>query len=86
MGLPVTPEGVLERSRLPAGDADKWPISYLLRAEYLWSLSCDLAIAIRDSMVRLPSRCGVARIQVSPMSLTWLQMHEIECEKHRAEF
>jgi hypothetical protein len=39
MGLPVTPEGVLERSRLRASDVDNGPISYVPRAELLLSPS-----------------------------------------------
>jgi hypothetical protein len=69
---------------LRAGDVDQWQI-FLVRAELLFSLGCDLACTIRDSIVRLPSRCGLATIHISPMSLTWLRVYEAEYDKHPVE-
>jgi len=66
-------------------DGDQRSIHDLFGAELLFSLGRDLAAAIRDSIVRRATQRLAARIRVSPMSLTWLRMHETEYDKHRVE-
>jgi hypothetical protein len=84
MGLHVVSDGALGGGRLPVG-VGCWLTSYLFRAELMLSLGRNLAATMRDSILRQVSRCGAARIHVSAMSDTWLQMHETEYGKHRAE-
>jgi hypothetical protein len=85
MGLQLTPGGAPAGSRPSVADAEQRPIHNLFRAELLFSFGADLAAAMRDSIVRPAARRLVTRIHVSPMSLTWLQMHETEYDKHRVE-
>ena len=84
MGLQATSDRAYGLKRLPIGD-HHWPPVSSYRAEVVFTLGRDLAIAVRDSIVRRVSRRGGARTRVSPMSLDWLQTHEIEYRKHRLE-
>jgi hypothetical protein len=85
MGLQLTPGGALDGSRSSVADGDQRSIHHLFDAELLFSLGGYLAAAIRDSIVRRAIQRLDARIHVSPMSLTWLRMHETEYDKHRVE-
>jgi hypothetical protein len=85
MGLQATSDRAYGLKRLPIGDHLWQPVSCSIRAEVVFTLGRDLAIAVRDSIVRRVSRRGGARTRVSPMSLDWLQTHEIEYRKHRLE-
>jgi hypothetical protein len=84
ISLQLTPVGALDGSRPSLGDGDQQPTDDLCRAELLLSFG-DLAAAIRDSIVRRTAQRLAARIHVSPMSLTWLRVHDIEYDKHRVE-
>jgi hypothetical protein len=53
--------------------------------ELVFPFVSDLGASIRGSIVRWAARWPVAPIRVSPMSLTWLRMHETEYDKHRME-
>jgi cytosine/adenosine deaminase-related metal-dependent hydrolase len=85
MGPHMTPHGALGGGRLSGGDVGGWLNSYVLHAESAFCLGRDLAATIRDAILRRVSGCSAARIHVSGMSDSWLQMHEIDYEKHRAE-
>lgn len=85
ISLELTPVGPLDDSRPSVVDADQGAIHDLFSAESLFSLGRDLAATIRDSIVRRATQRLAARIHVSPMSVTWLRVHDIEYDKHRAE-
>jgi hypothetical protein len=72
--------GAWEDRRLFGVELGQWPISLLLRSESVLVLARELATTVRESIRRRSSD-----IRVSPMSLTWLRMHECEYDKHRKE-
>jgi hypothetical protein len=78
---PQTPGGALEGGRVSVGDANGWLTSYV--AQLVLFGGRDLLATIRKSVRRRLSGCGAARIRVSGMSGSWLQLHETDYEKHR---
>ena len=85
MGPHVTPDGALGDGRLSIGDVDGWLNSHVFYAESAFCLGRDLAVTMRDAILRLVPGYGAARIHVSGMSDSWLRMHETDYDKHRAE-
>jgi hypothetical protein len=85
MDLQATSDRAFGGGRPPIGGEHWWPAFSVLRAELLFSLGDDLAVTIRDSILGRLSHFGDTRIRVSPMSLEWLQTHQTEYDKHRAE-
>jgi cytosine/adenosine deaminase-related metal-dependent hydrolase len=70
---------------LSVGDVAGWLNSYVFHVESAFCLGRDLAVTIRDAILRRVSGCGAARIHVSGMSDSWLRMHETDYQKHRPE-
>jgi hypothetical protein len=85
MNLQATSDRAFGGGRPPIAWEHRWPASSVFRAEFLFSLGRDVAVTIRESILWGVSRFGDRRIRVSPMSLEWLQMHDVECSKHPAE-
>jgi hypothetical protein len=85
MNLQATSDRPFGGGRPPIAGEHWWPASSVFRAEFLFSLGRDVAVTIRDSVLRGVSRFGDSRIRVSPMSLEWLLAHEAEYSKHPAE-
>lgn len=85
MNLQATSDHAFGGGRPPIAGGHWWPASSVFRTELLFSLSHDLAVTIRDSILQGVSRFGDSRIRVSPMSLEWLETHEAEYRKHPAE-
>ena len=85
MNLQATSDRAFGSGRPPIAGEHCWPASFVFRAEFLFSLACDVAVTIRDSVLRGVSPFGDSGIRLSPMSLKWLQMHEAEYSKHPEE-
>jgi len=85
MGPHVTPDGALGGSRLTVGDVGGWLNSNVFHAESAFCLGRNLAATMRDAILRRVSGFGAARIHVSGMSDSWLQMHETDYDKHHPE-
>lgn len=84
--MDVTHDGALGDRRLRGVEVGQWPVSRLLRSEFVLALARELAATVRDSILRRSSSLFPgAKIHVSRMSLTWLRVHESEYDKHRAE-
>lgn len=83
--MDVTHDGALGDRRLRGVEFGQWPISCLLRGELVLALARELATTVRDSILRRLSRSPGPKIHVSPMSITWLRIYEVEYDKHRAE-
>lgn len=83
--MDVTHDGALGNRRLRGVEFGQWPILCLLRGELVLALARELATMVRDAILRRSSRFPGPKIHVSPMSITWLQIHEGEYDKHRAE-
>lgn len=66
-------------------EAGHWPISDPLGSELALALVRTLATTVADSIRRWSSQLLGTGIQVSPMSSTWLRMHEAEYDRHRGE-
>lgn len=66
-------------------EAGHWPMSYPLGSELALALFDTLATMVPDSIRRWSSQLLGTGIYVSPMSSTWLRMHEAEYDKHRGE-
>jgi hypothetical protein len=64
-------------------ESDYWPIPLPLGDEFRL-LVCTVATG-RGSIIRWSSRLLGRGIHVSPMSGTWLRIHEAEHDKHAAE-
>ena len=82
MGPRVTLDGALGGGRLSIGDVGGWLNAYVFHAESTFCLGRDLAATMRDFILRRVSACVATKIHVSDMSDSWLQMHEIDCDKH----
>lgn len=85
MNLQATSDCAFGGRRPPTAGEHWWPAPSVCRAEFLFSLGRDVAVTIRDSVLRGVSRLGESRIRVSPMSFEWLLAHEAEYTKHPAE-
>ena len=66
-------------------EAGHWPISHPLGSELALALVRTLATTVRDSIRRWSSRLLRTGIHLSPISSTWLRMHEAEHDKHRGD-
>ena len=62
-----------------------WPTWPLLRSDLVRAFLRELAMIVRDSILRRLSRSSDAGIRVSPMTVAWLKQHEREYDKHQAD-
>lgn len=77
MPMGLTHNDALGDQRLRGVERGQWPTGLLLRGESVLVLAREMATTVRESVRRWSSE-----IRVSPMSLTWLRMHECEDDKH----
>ena len=61
-----------------------WPMWPLLRTDLGLALFRELAMTVRDSILRRLSRSSDTEIRVSPMTVAWLKLHGREYDKHQA--
>ena len=85
MSLYVTHDRALVNYRQRGLESRHWPISNPLGSELALALVRTLATTVRDSIRRWSSQLLGTGTHVSPMSNTWLRMHEAEYDKHRGE-
>jgi hypothetical protein len=85
MDMNVSSDGAREPDRPGGVEVGLWPMWPLLHGDLVLALVRELGITVQDSILRRLSRSPDAEIHVSPMSVAWVELHEREYDKHRAE-